>query len=154
MGASHFPRPGSIDWNGLKSLILGKREAVSRGVNDSKAFSLHVAPTGSSSGGMYHLQLPLHGNGRSRDEWVAALQDLAANARVHHGSGTYSVPGSEVTSPMAGAGGSGAAALLGGGSTHGVDGGGGGVGLGPAAGEMGSRGMLAAQGGSGRWSSL
>ena len=65
---------------GLKTLVAGltKSKAIDAEipshVDDAKCFSIVFSGTSA-----VHLELPPHGNGRSRDEWVDAFTSLAAN---------------------------------------------------------------------------
>jgi hypothetical protein len=53
------------------SRATGAAEAEAGAAADARCFSLVCGGRGAA-----HLQLPPGGNGRSRDEWVAALQEL------------------------------------------------------------------------------
>jgi hypothetical protein len=65
-------------WVGLKTLVAGlggkskTDDSIPEGVDDHKSFSIVF-----TSNSAIHLELPPGGNGRSRDEWVAAFEDLA-----------------------------------------------------------------------------
>ena len=56
----------------LPGFKASKAKEEERQPEDSKSFSIVLG-----GGSAIHLEVPLGGNGRSRDEWVAAFQDLA-----------------------------------------------------------------------------
>jgi len=79
-GARLFPSQHARGWVGLKTLVVGLTKSKGEGdipshVEDKHCFSLVF-----SGNSAIHLELPEGGNGRSRDEWVAAFADLAAKA--------------------------------------------------------------------------
>ncbi|GFR48262.1 hypothetical protein Agub_g10127 [Astrephomene gubernaculifera] len=73
-GCASFPNPSA--WAGVVAALMGRqRPAPPASLDPRKCFSLSL-----EGGRSLHLQLPPAGNGRSRDEWLDALQDLALEA--------------------------------------------------------------------------
>ncbi|GIL85367.1 hypothetical protein Vretimale_10683 [Volvox reticuliferus] len=72
-GCFGFPTPST--WAGVMAVLMGRSRAPPA-PEPMRCFSLYLG-----GGRCLHLQLPSSGNGRSRDEWLDALQDIAATGR-------------------------------------------------------------------------
>ncbi|KAG2430759.1 hypothetical protein HYH02_013598 [Chlamydomonas schloesseri] len=98
--AGAFPNPSA--WAGVLASILGRvRPPAPASLDPLKCFSLYL-----EGGRALHLQLPPSGNGRSRDEWVDSLLDIAARAS-RTSAATGGAAGAAASGGMMGGGGGG-----------------------------------------------
>ncbi|KAK9808686.1 hypothetical protein WJX72_001889 [[Myrmecia] bisecta] len=76
-GTGLFPSRMPQGWSGLKAMIPGLKKPSNTPAEPDEGKSFSIVFTHNSA---IHLELPPLGNGRSREEWVAAFQDLATQA--------------------------------------------------------------------------